>query len=356
MEIPNLVEKLYNTHKKNIRRFPCHTNRASAIGSPCERQLVYMRVAWEQAELTSLTSQLIFDEGNEHERIVMRDLLESGVKVIEQQTAFKDDLTNTTGHLDAVIEIETVKDQVVVGIDHPPLEFKSCSPFIFDALARYGEDEYMKAMSEMGEDYSWLKKYPAQILLYCYAKASKYGIIIFKNKSNGQMKQFILNLEENMDYLSTIFEKAKRVNKAVALFYNTDGSKKFEVDSEDAKKLLPAKINDPVDCKYCDYNVLCNPDITFGNPLKVENNPIIEKAIDEHFLFNLYRKAYDKRNEFLKVACKDVDNVIVGKWHVAGKYNKNGAWLKKITIADEMKMLQIKEEEERIKKIIDSNK
>lgn len=345
-KVPNLVDALYQIHAKNIKRYPCHTNRASAIGSPCIRQLVYMRTCWEKAELPSIEKQLIFDEGNEHERIVMSNLLKTDYEIVEQQVSFVDKQTNISGHLDAIVQFEQIENQTVVATYKTPLEFKSCSPYIFDAISKYPENQYMKAMEELGEVYPWLKKYPAQILLYCFSKGSKFGIIIFKNKSNGRMKQFVLDLEENMTYLDAVFDKAKTVNKIVAKLKDVDP------ESDDAEKVLPPKINSPDDCKFCDYCMICKPDIHFGNPLQIKDNPTIEKSIDNFHLFDHFKKAHDKTNKYLKDVLKGVDNVIVGKWHVTGKESKSGAWLKKFAIADELKMDEIKRNEKRIKQFI----
>jgi len=166
------------------------------------------------------------------------------------------------------------------------------------------------------------------------------------------MKQFVLDLEKNMSYLDAVFEKAKMVNKFVAQFHNADGSLKFEADSDAGEAILPPKINEPDDCRYCNFAVLCRPDVSFGSPLKIDDNPVIEKAIDTLHLFDHFVKAHKKTNDFLKDACRGVDNVIVGKWHVTGKENKKGVWLKKFEIADELKMDEINRAEEKIKKLI----
>jgi len=356
MKIPNIVEKLYDVHKGNIKRFPCHANRASAIGTECLRQLVYMRVAWEEAELPTIERQLNFDEGHVHEREIMSDLIKTGVPIIEQQFSFKDDMTNITGHLDAVILFEVVENQTVVDKVKIPLEVKSCAPHIFDALRSYGEDEYMKAMTELGELYPWLKKYPAQILSYCFAKSAKFGIIIFKNKSNGRMKQFVLDLEKNMSYLDAVFEKAKKVNRLVKKFYNRDGSKKFKPDSPEAEKVLPPRVSKRDECRFCDYKFLCLPDVDFGSPLKINDDPSTEAKIENYFLYEHFEKARKKINEDLKAKCQNVDNVIVGRFHITGKADKKGVWRKKIDFVDDLARKEIEEKSKRLVELIERKK
>lgn len=323
--VPNLVESIYKYHKRNIKLYPCHTNRASAIGGPCVRQLVYKRIAWDKAERGTIERQLVFDEGHHHEKRVMLDLMEMGVEIIEQQVAGKDEQTGITYHLDAIVLCDGEKY---------PLEIKSCAPHIFQALERYdSETGYQIAMEEIGRFYPWLKKYPAQTMIYCFGKALEKGIIIFKNKSNGRLKQFTIHLD--LDYLSEIFEKAKVVNGYVEKIEAIKGFKADLEDPEKADKMLPKRISDTDECKYCDHSHLCLPNIDFGAPLKIEDDPGFENDLDNLHLFEQAAKHYNKLHDKIKAQCKNIANKIVGKYHITGKENKKGAWLKKIEIIDE---------------------
>lgn len=348
MNRPNLVKVLYGLHEKNIRLSPNQSNRASQIGTPCERSLVYSRIAWDKAERATVERQLNFDEGHLHEANLMSDLLKLGVKVIEQQVAFIDRQTNITAHLDAVVDwdFEDGSSQRF------PLEFKSCAPYIYDALSRYKPDEYVKAMTELGKLYSWLKKYPAQILTYCFCKALPTGIIIFKNKANGRLLQFFIDLESNMDYLNDIFEKAKRINTVVGNFFAPSGEMKVAADSKEAEAILPKRINDRDECKFCDFKALCLPDIDFGKPLQLKDDPDFEAKVDEYFLLKNFASRYDDLNETLKGECRGVENLIVGKYHVTGKENAKGAWLKTIEFIDDADKASVIEDSKRLEEIL----
>lgn len=344
MTRPNLVSAIYDLHAKGIRLSPCHSNRASQIGDPCERSLVYRRIAWDKAERPTIERQLNFDEGNLHEGAVMVDLQKAGVKVIEQQISFIDRQTNITAHLDAVVEVDDVMF---------PLEFKSCSPFIYDALAKYGPEDYLKAMEQLGELYPWLKKYPAQVLIYCFFKALPTGIIIFKNKANGRLLQFFVDLEPNIGYLDQVFEKAKRVNQFVGKFFGPSGEMLVPAEAKEAEALLPARLNDRDECRGCDFKGLCLPDIDFGAPLQIKDDPGFEAKVDRFFLFENFAKQYDDLNDTLKEQCRGVENLILGKFHITGKADAKGAWRKKIVFIDDADRASILEQAKHLQEIIE---
>ena len=54
--------------KSKVRIWPCHVNRASNLGHPCERYLVYSRTAWDKKAPHEWELQVVFDEGNNQER------------------------------------------------------------------------------------------------------------------------------------------------------------------------------------------------------------------------------------------------------------------------------------------------
>jgi len=328
-EIPNLVNKIKDVHRRNIKVTPTHTNRASSIGSPCIRQLVYNRVAWRHKQPFDIKSQLRLDEGNNQETIVIRDLIGAGVEVIETQVSDMDEKTETTMHLDGIV-VDDGKRYV--------LEIKSCAPYIFQAISRYAIDDYYRAMDELGVIYPWFRKYPPQLNLYMYSRTLEMAICVFKDKSSGDLKQF--NVPLNLDFLDSIFKKANRVNALVAAFKDS----KADPTKPESNKFLPPKIDDSTECRMCQFNTICLPDIDFGKPIQIKDDPGFEKKLDRWHVLGAAAKEYDNINDELKLQCEGVENTIVGKYHIDGKRNKKGSWLKKIKfIDDDDKIILIEE-------------
>jgi len=314
MEVPNLVEAVRANYAKQIKNFPCHKNRASSIGDPCMRRLVLDRVAWEHKQKHSVSLQMVFEEGNLHEGKVLKDLTEAGFIIIEQQVSYQDKSSGITGHIDAIVVHEGKS---------VPIEIKSCAPHIFMALKDYPQDKYLDAMEDLGKRYPWLKKYPAQIMIYLFAKSAETGIVLFKNKSNGQLKQF--NVELDLIYVDFLFKKSHQINSYVERIENNQ----INIENGSADKYLPDRINEKEHCEGCNFNHICLPDIKFGPSLTIKDSPIFEKMIDRWVVEKHQNSGYDKLNKEVNQLCKGVENIIVGKYHITGKQGKKG-WLKSI--------------------------
>ncbi len=331
--VPNIQKALYKFHEGHIKISPQPNNRASNIGALCERQLVYNRIAWQDRERPTIERQLIFDEGNLHERQTMIELLSAGITVIEQQVAGFDEGAGLSWHLDAII---------IWNDSRYPFEIKSCAPYVFDALIKYNEDEFKKAMDELGKFYPWLRKYPAQVLTYCNGKKLPTGIIVFKNKMNGRLKQFNVHTVDHVEYYNELVKKSKRIDKLVA------GIKRKKLDLKGAEKSLPEKIKDPDECKFCDFRLLCLPDVDFGSPLSLLDDEGIIKKIDLWYKYGLIAKEHKQLNDELNTILKGRKNTIMGIFHVDGKASKSGAWLKKITIIQDEDREALERESERL--------
>jgi hypothetical protein len=337
-DFPDLVGGIYNLHAANIRISPCHANRASSIGAPCLRQLIYSRIAWQKATKVAVETQLIFDEGNLQEREVLLDLTKAGFTVIEQQVAGMDDSTKISWHIDAIVLYKERRF---------PLEIKSCAPYIFEALQKYGPHEFRRAMEEIGSRYIWLKKYPAQVLTYCFGKGESDGLILFKNKSNGRLKQFVLSLNDNLQYLDGLFDKAKKINEVVAAF---EAANFPDVETPAGAAFLPERINDLDECRFCSFAAICLPDVDFGKPLTIEQDPGFEATLERWFTVQELKKEMTDLEEVVNQRVYGRDNVLAGKFHITGKKSKSGAWLKKIVIIDDVDRKDIERRSDELRK------
>lgn len=198
MDAPDIVAALDARTASRIKQYPHPTNRASEAGHPCVRFLVLSRIAPELKTLHDIGLQRIFDEGNLHEDALMRELMDAGIRVVEQQRPYTWPKFELSGRIDAKIAVNGA---------YIPLEVKSCSPNVFAAIRDMAPSDMLKSK------YPWLRKYPAQILLYMLMEGVDTGIMLFKNKTTGEKCQKLFVLGDDMlVYAETILKKLEEVN------------------------------------------------------------------------------------------------------------------------------------------------
>jgi hypothetical protein len=303
---PDLISRYYEYKSKGIKRYPCHTNRASSLGSACERELVYDRTSWEQAELHDVDLQVIFDEGNVHEAAVLKDLAEAGLRLVEQQSPLEWREYQITAHPDAVV----VVDNLPVGL---PLDVKSMSPHIWDGIFRKGKGVY--TWEEVGQHFTtkpWLRKYCAQITIYALLKNCEHGgILVCKNKGTGALAQ--VNIPLDLEYGEQLLKRAERINRHVQL------------------GTLPDRIPWDEDvCGKCKYLSLCLPERVGKDPLVFLEDSTVEAMIDERARLEESGKEYDKIDTRFKewAKARPETKILIGKYLVTKKATANRTTVK----------------------------
>lgn len=202
MEFPSIVEKIEESIARRIKTYPHPTNRASEAGHPCVRYLVLSRLEGDKKALHDVGLQKIFDEGNLHEGAVLRQVQDAGFNLSEQQRPFEWKKFQLAGRIDSCVGYNGWSI---------PLEIKSCSPNVFPTI------KAMDAKDMVKSKYPWVRKYPAQILLYMLMSGSDTGVMIFKNKTNGdECEKFFTLDDENLKYVESILGKLEKVNEYVA--------------------------------------------------------------------------------------------------------------------------------------------
>jgi len=201
MEDLNLVAALDEQTARRIKAWPHPSNRASEAGHPCKRFLVLARLAPEKKTLHDIGLQRIFDEGNLQEEAVLRELQGAGVTIVEQQRPFTWPKFELSGRIDA---------KIANNGGYIPLEVKSCSPHIFPSIKETSPEDMVKSR------YLWVRKYPAQILLYELMDGNEPGYMLFKNKTTGEKCQKIFRLSDvNLLYAESVLQKLEEVNDYV---------------------------------------------------------------------------------------------------------------------------------------------
>lgn len=282
----NIVEKVEQYVEKQTKVYPCHTNRASGLGHPCERKLVYDRLNWQEALKPDVGLQLIFNEGNLQEQAVIRLLQDSGYKITESQRAFAWDKYKITAHLDGFIEING---------ESYPLEVKSASPYSFEKINSVSDIRSSR--------YHFMRGYFDQMQVYLLLSNKQSGIIVFKNKVNGRLK--VVPIELDYDYSELLIKKAERINAFVE------------------KKEYPERIKDRDVCQSCPFRQICLPDETWEGA-EVLNDGELEAMVTRRQELAPAASEFDEVNEALKEQWKQRQNGIylIGRFAVEVKRQK----------------------------------
>lgn len=315
IEIPNLVEGITQVKMKSIKRSPCYVTRSSSLGyavpslDGCIRRGVYERTNWGDKKLFSVDTIMIFDEGDRQERAVLEDLAKANFPIIEQQSAFviknKAGDIIISGHLDGKIICTDNETGVVSAV---PIEIKSMHPNIFQGV---------NSLADFKKK-SWTKAYLAQMTVYLLGNNMSLGLFILKNKSSGQLKQIVMDLDYEL---------------------GEDCLKTAELIEEYVKnKELPDRIENRDTCKDCPFGHICLPDLDFGQEIEVADDPSFEEKLDRYFELKENAAESDKLyDDIIHPRCKATAkdgflNMLLGKYQLEGKTDKKGAFRLKIKL------------------------
>lgn len=278
-----LIERIIERKKEKIRLWPSHTNRASEFGHPCIRYLVFKRTRWQEAQPHDVRLQMIFDEGHLQEQAVLRDLQDAGWQIIEQQRDYHWEKYQITAHLDGKL----------LHLDHSyPLEIKSMSPFVFQAVNSYEDLKENKR-------YPHLRRYPAQMQLYLLLSDSEEGVLLLKNKATGELKELWVKLD--MAFAEELVLKAETVNQYV----------------ERGETPPPIQWDEKL-CGSCPFGHICLPEAK-RDALEITDDPEIEAKLDRRAELDTAASEYDAIDKELKRLFRDKEKIVVGQWLVTGR-------------------------------------
>lgn len=278
-----LIEKVIEAKQKKIRLHPTHVNRASEIGHPCLRYLVFKRTRWNEATLHDVALQFVFDEGNIQERAVLRDLEDAGIEILEQQRDYFWPEFQLSAHLDGKVKLP---DSL------PPLEIKSMSPFVWVKINTV-DDMLTSKMTH-------LQKYPAQLTAYCILANEPRGFLILKNKSTGQLKEIEVPL--NYEYAEGLLKKCEAINAHVK-----NGTTPDPIEwSENT-------------CGRCQFAHICLPEAK-REALDLTNDPELEVKLKRRAELDPIRKEYEELDEEVKTLLKERPKVLCGDFLILGKW------------------------------------
>lgn len=288
---------------KDQRKSTAKSNRASALGHPCLRYLVLLRITQPEFMPDIPEYNLgVMREGNLHERDVKAKLLEAGYEVEESQREFTWPEYDISGHVDGFMRAGNVTVMLggefgpkTKGRIRCPFECKSCSRFLWDSV-----EDYDSLKSDWAS--RWLKRYPTQLQLYMLMSDTDQGLFCFKNRDTGQVK--FVDVPQDLDVAESAVKKAEASNKHIKA------------------GTLPDYYHDPDECFSCDLVDVCNP------PCIQASGPGVEVFADEQLAVLLKRRAeLSAAKKEAAAIDRTLKRLVEGKRGIAAGWFIDGKWV-----------------------------
>ena len=295
---PEIIVEAYRKYKlgKKSGSSMATSNWPSALAHECDAYALFNRtVPPEYRRKISENLAMIFDEGTEQERMVIRDLAEAGFETSGQQgqIVWKD--FQISGRRDVILYKPGYASKVRV-------EVKSASPFTYNALHR--------AEDLLDSEKSWFAKWGKQIALYVWLEGIERYLLLLKNKVTGDIKiiEFTMN-DRVTEIADAMLKKAKWVNDLVQI----------GAPPEESRKLAEAET-----CSECPFYDTCLPDLTFGPGAVIfDEESVAELVAQLDHLAELkpLAKEYKDLDEELKAemkmhASEGQEKIVIGPWIV----------------------------------------
>ena len=291
MQSEQILNDINNYFERQRKVSPSPSNRASQIGSPCLRQLVYYRTAWDQQALPPLGLMKVFAEGNIQEQAVIRLLQDAGYTIIEAQRSISDNLLkkyNISGHLDFFIGKQGEKAILC--------EAKSMSPYVWQGIDTI--EDFKK--------HTWTLKYYSQIQLYIFGAGEEQGLFLLKNKSTGEIK--ILEVVLDLDHVEGLLAKSKAIEDHVKA------------------ATLPDRISGG-ECENCPFSHVCLPD-QINTAALIQDDPDFIAKLERREALAPAKKEYEEVDKEIKTAGQAVPEaqILAGDWIITKKTSLRKAY------------------------------
>lgn len=259
-------------------------NSASSAGwvQDCIRRLVLLRLCPEKEEPKTIEDLRRLEEGNRQEVLMREEMIQSGFNLKRADRMENKDL-QLTGE---------VEDLLSVNGDTFPLDFKSCSTYMFKKIRKCNSALELANANEV-----WVRHYPSQMLLYDYMYGHDCGLLFFKDKDRGE--KHIVPVPVDKTYTQEIIYGLEQVNEYVA-----------------KGKAPKAKYID--DCRWCGFcNTVCFPgdEKPTKDVVKISDAELELKLKRREELKSL-SKEYDALDKDVKDQLRG-SNCIVGEFQVS---------------------------------------
>lgn len=289
MNLVSIRDKIAEAFRKDQRVYPCRSNRASQLGHPCERYLVYMRTAWDKQELPPVELEYIFNGGRVIEKHIALDYLDrAGFNPTNQGRDFEYKKFGITGHIDCYIEN--------VDTDNPRQQFaceiKGISPYEFPKIDSAEDMTHSKKV--------WMRGYPAQLQLYLLMGNKEYGCFLLINKLTYEPKEIWMAID--YQFCEELVKKAERINHHVS------------------NNTLPERTEELDICMKCAFKHLCLPDLKNAEGIQIIDDKEIDLSLERYYELKPLVKEYEELDSTLKKQFEGRNNLCIGDWLITGKW------------------------------------
>jgi hypothetical protein len=160
----------------------------------------------------------------------------------------------------------------------------------------------MAPLDMLTSKHSWIRKYPAQLLLYALMNNAEAGKMIFINKGTGETCEKLFILDGPMlEYAESILKKLEAVNAHVGLGTCPDA---VFID----------------DCKGCPFaKTACFVGMDYGPGIDILQDPDLEAKLDRRGELELAAKEFEALDKELKDGFKAKPGAVVGSWMIESK-------------------------------------
>lgn len=277
---------LKESFEKEIKIYPARSNWPSNAGHPCDRFLVWRRTRWQEQTTHDAGLQSVFDEGREHQQKVIDRLTKMGLEITETDRPFE--YAGFSGRIDGKI-----KSYNGERFEKPiPLEIKTCSPYVFDALTT--EEDIARSR------HHYIRGYQHQMTLYLLMDNAEEGAYVFKNKLSGWLKLIPATL--NWPLADALLQRFKTIDALVA------------------ERADPPPISyDEGVCGRCGFLSLCYPPRDYGEGAEMIADQGFLDMLTRHQELKPAKAEYDAIDDAISKRVKNHPLILAGDYVIEGK-------------------------------------
>ena len=286
MNLPNISKEINDYLAGLARSYPVHSLWASRIGDPCYRYLYHSVVDWQATRPLENRVYGIFELGKHLERLGGKLLEEAGWIVQQSPDGYVE--KHISGKIDYFIsrgELQKI-----------PVEIKW--------LSNFDCSNWVEMLSSKKR---WIRRYPGQIIIYMFLRASRYGLFLAFNKLNAEPTHIWLDFEDStvIQYCESLLKKAERVWTAIE------------------KRIPPERISPQEGiCLDCDFLTTCEPPIYFGEGIKnIEDKNIIQ-ILNRMEMLHANHAEYEALSKERKAILEGIEDAVAGPYLIHGSIVK----------------------------------
>lgn len=271
----------------------------------CPRRMVYDLTVPDRQPPPDATRLAKYRRGNDRERDLLVDLSRIGrdaeppFKIIGQQERFE-----LRGRSGAVVLVGKVDAKVEIDDYRAPLEVKSWAPFLVDKIETF-EDLF---------ENPWTRGGGYQLLSYLVGHNQPLGFMLL-DRSGLPLVLPVALTDANLERMEAFLARAEGVV------------------AHAAAGTLPDFIDDPAECKRCDYyGSPCQPPIDVAGA-QVLTDPELEAHLERWHELKPAGKEWQALDIDLKKHLRGTEHALIGHFSLTGRWQKQS----RVDLPDDLK-------------------